>query len=148
MNTITNFPSSFLKGERTKQNDINMGLKKETEVMPILAKHFGEELIKTTDTYCPYDFEAVTSKTRYELKSRRCNYNTYPTTIIPINKIQGTEVICFVFHFTDGLYYVYYNEHLFNTFKVKQIRTQRDGVWGQLKAHFEIPIDQLVKINI
>ena len=134
--------------ERTKQNDIDIGLTTETEVMPILAKHFGEELIKTEDKYCPYDFEAVNSKTRYELKSRRCNYNTYNTTIIPISKVQGTEVLCFCFHFLDGLYYIYYNIHLFSTFKTKQVRTMRDGQWGQSKAHYEIPIDQLVRINV
>jgi len=134
--------------ERTKQNDIDLGLTTEEEVMPILAKHFGEELIKTEDKYCPYDFEAVTSKTRYELKSRRCNHNTYNTTIIPVNKVQGEFPICFCFHFTNGLYYIYYNEHLFNTFKVKQVRTMRDGQWGLSKAHYEIPIDQLVRINV
>jgi hypothetical protein len=134
--------------ERTKKSDLELGEKGEKEVMPILAKHFGEELVKTVDVYCPYDFEAVQSKTRYELKSRRCNYNTYPTTIIPVNKVQGTEPICFVFLFSDGLYYCYYNEHLFNTFKIKQVRTKRDGVWGQLKAHYEIPIDQLIYINV
>jgi len=133
---------------RTKKKDIEMGLTKETEVMPILMKHFGEELIKTTDTYCPYDFEAVTSKTRYELKSRRCNYNTYSTTIIPVSKCQGETPLCFVFHFINGLYYIYYNEHLFSTFNIKQVKTQRDGVWGQSKAHYEIPIDQLVRILI
>jgi hypothetical protein len=134
--------------DRTKKSDLELGDKGEKEVMPILAKHFGEELIKTSDVYCPYDFEAVTSKTRYELKTRRCNYNTYNTTIIPINKVQGTDPICFVFHFQDGLYYVYYNIHLFSTFKTKQVRTMRDGVWGQSKAHYEIPIDQLVRILI
>ena len=134
--------------ERTKRADLELGDKGEKEVMPILAKHFGEELIKTSDVYCPYDFEALESKTRYELKTRRCNYNTYNTTIIPINKVQGTDPICFVFHFLDGLYYVYYNIHLFSTFKTKQVRTMRDGVWGQSKAHYEIPIDQLVRILI
>lgn len=134
--------------ERTKKADLELGDKGEKEVMPILAKHFGEELIKTVDTYCPYDFEAVQSKTRYELKTRRCNYNTYSTTIIPVNKVQGPEPICFVFSFSDGLYYIYYNEHLFNTFKIKQVRTQRDGVWGQSKAHYEIEINLLVRINV
>lgn len=134
--------------ERTKQNDIDMGLTTETEVMPILAKHFGEQLIKTPYKYCEYDFEAVESKTRYELKSRRCNYNTYNTTIIPVSKCQGETPLCFCFHFLNGLYYVYYNEHLFSTFKIKQVRTMRDGQWGLTKAHYEIPIDQLVRINV
>jgi len=138
--------------ERTKMNDIDMGLTTEEEVMPILAKHFGEKLIKPNYTYCPYDFEAVTSKTRYELKSRRCNHNTYNTTIIPVSKCQDQSlknvVLCFCFYFVDGLYYIYYNERLFSTFKIKQVRTFRDNKWGLSKDHYEIPIDQLVRINI
>jgi len=132
---------------RTYADDLRMGASNEQSVMPLLEQHFGEEL-KPTQAYCSYDFESVTSNTKYELKSRRNAYDKYPTTIIAVNKCQTVGPLCFVFHFTNGLYYCYYNSELFSTFNIKQVRVFRDGVWGQTKAHYEIPISQLVRINI
>ena len=132
---------------RTYSDDLRMGADNEQSVLPLLEQHFGEQL-NPTKAYCSYDFESVTTNTKYELKSRRNTYNKYPTTIIAVNKCQVEGPLCFVFRFTDGLYYIYYNLELFSTFQIKQVRVYRDGIWGQTKAHYEVPIDMLIRINI
>lgn len=132
---------------RTKVDDELFGASMEQSVMPLLEQHFGEELMPT-QAYCSYDFESVVSNTKYELKSRRNAYDKYPTTIIPVNKCQVEGPLCFVFAFSNGLYYIYYNAELFSTFPIKQVRVYRDGAYGQSKAHYEIDINLLVRIPI
>jgi len=41
--------------------------------------------LKESDRYCQYD--AFTSTTKYEIKSRRCKTTTYDTTMVPVHKV-------------------------------------------------------------
>ena len=53
---------------------------------------------------CSYDAES--ENTMYEIKSRRCHYSTYSTTILPVDKIveKDDSRLVLVFYFTDGLF--------------------------------------------
>ena len=54
----------------------------------------------------------------------------------------------FVFHFTDGLYYIVYDNELFKTFKQETITYYRTGGSNESVLHFMIPIEQLHRIEI
>ena len=133
--------------ERSYKIDNKFGLESESIVGEQLKMFFKDyEMEKTKDMYCAYDFESPQMK--YELKSRRCTYEKYLTTIIPVHKTKKEQNICFVFKFTNGLFYIYYDAKLFAEFKIKNIAVFRDGFWGKQVAHFEIPTDLLNRIDI
>lgn len=132
---------------RSFKNDNKFGLENEPIVYEKLKVFFNDyEMIKTKNKFCAYDFESP--KMKYELKSRRCAYNKYLTTIVPVHKIKNYDEICFVFKFTDGLYYIYYKVDLFDSFNKKNVAVFRDGYWGKPVPHFEIPISLLTRIDI
>jgi hypothetical protein len=126
--------------------DLAFGLAKEDPVINKLATHFGENIVKAEDKYSPFD--AYSEKTKYEIKSRRNNYNTFPTTIIAVDKTRTKGRLVFVFHFLDGLYYIEYEPTLFSTFNIENVSAiRRNGVRTE-KPHYFIPIENLTKINI
>ena len=132
--------------ERSITNDLAFGADNEIKVIDILRKKWCEEQIeKTTNKYCKYDFES--EKTIWELKSRRNTKNKYPTTIIPVHKlIDNPKDYYFVFYFTDVCSYIKYDKELFNTFSVSPIRCFRKGGSSFPVLHIAIPIDLLVDI--
>lgn len=132
---------------RSFKNDNKFGLDNESIVGEQLKVFFKDyEMEKTKDMYCAYDFESPRMK--YELKSRRCTYEKFLTTIVPVHKIKKETNICFVFKFTNGLFYIYYDAKLFEEFKIKIVSVFRDGFWGKPVPHFEIPTDLLNRIDI
>jgi hypothetical protein len=127
-------------------NDIAFGTKLEMPVINILEQHFNETINRAEDKFSPFD--AYSENTKYEIKSRRNRYNQYPTTIIACDKTRTKGRLVFVFHFTDGLYYIEYNEEKFRKFEIKPVSAIRAGGVRTLKDHFFIPIECLEKINI
>ena len=78
------------------------------------TKYIDEPITETKHKFCRYD--ACSTTTKYEIKSRRCRYKTFATTTVPVHKVQDiTERLVFIFNFTDGLYYLFmmqiYLEH-------------------------------------
>jgi hypothetical protein len=133
-----------LKEERSYENDYNFGIKNENEIVDLLNKVFNEEFVKTTDRYAPYDFRG-SKGTTIEMKSRRNTYRKFPTTIIPKHKVLKTDdKHIFVFHFTDGSYYIQYDADKFNQYELKSITTSRKGIVDIPKLHFCIPIKDLI----
>lgn len=140
--------------ERSLANDLKMGEANEDINQIIFNKAFNDTFVNTkikyNDQYCPYDYEGETTNTRIELKSRRNTYRAYPTTIMPISKVlnthTGRHIFCFAF--TDGLYYIDYDNEKFSKYEIKMITTQRKGIVDKPKPHFCIPIQDLIKINI
>lgn len=131
--------------------DLAFGLPKEDPVIQTLSQYFKEEIAKSTYQYCPHDASSKT--TEYEIKSRRNRYNQYPTTIVPVSKIRDMKKdrLVFVFNFTDGLYYCVYDKEKFAKYNIKQVEAvrKRNGVVGKtIEPHFEIPITDLIHINI
>jgi len=140
-----------LKEVRSLQNDLMFGLSQEDSVIEKLTVYF-EDNIKSSKSLglghnCPYD--AISFNTKYEIKSRRCGYKQYETTIVPVHKVTNiTDRLIFVFHFTDGLYYIVYEEELFKTFEIKELKIWRRGINDKPTNHFYIPIQNLIKIEI
>lgn len=88
------------------------GLAKEHELLNDIKKKFGSDLQKTIGRYNRFDF--ISSSVLIELKSRRCNVETYPDTMVGYNKIEYAnkhpdKSVIFCFNFENGLYYHEYN---------------------------------------
>lgn len=94
-----------------KQNDLKFGLKGEQDCIDIVRNYFDKELKKDNNNFFVFDYSC---KNCYvELKSRRCNHNTYPDTMVGKNKLDYAsntdKEVYFVFSFFDGMYYWKYN---------------------------------------
>ena len=136
---------------RTYKADRILGVTTENEIGDILKEYFqDQEIAKTANRYDTYDFigGGAIPRMKYEIKSRRCSFVAYATTIIPKSKIAEGGPICFVFKFSDGLYYIYYDAELFDEFIVRDIKVFRDNRWGQPKPHLEIPTNLLIRIDV
>jgi len=138
--------------QRSLRSDLSFGLANESFVIEKLNVYFEGEEIKSSKElglgfYCSYDAES--NNTIYEIKSRRCKYQTYPTTLLPVHKIkEGNKRLVFVFHFTDGLFYIVYSKQLFDTFETKMIKINRAGINDKPTLHYYIPIHHLIRIQI
>ena len=130
---------------RSLANDLEFGLAKEEAVIKQLSEHFCDDIIKTTDKFCKWDAYGKINK--YEIKSRRNKKDAYPTTIIPVHKKVEGELI-FVFNFTDGLYYIQYNEDKFSKYDIKNIGTYRYGASYNPLPHYHIPVSELSLITV
>ena len=122
--------------------DREFGLVNQKNIKPILERFFEDEL---TDTSLSdrYDFKG--KKNVYEVKSRRNAYQKYPTTLIGEDK--AGENVIFVFYFTDGVYYITYNQEEFKSFECKPFRRFRQGVRDVEKPYYYIPIECLRRIR-
>ena len=139
---------------RTFKKDMDFGMKGEGVIHQKISSYFSKlgkisntkELYKTP--YYKYDFEAEDGTT-FELKTRRCSKNQYPTTIIPSNKIikDANHRQFFIFSFTDGCYYILYNKELFDTFEIRDIEVFRTGINDLPKSHIHIPVNHLQKME-
>lgn len=141
---------------RTRASDLAMGLANETKLIGLLKYNFcmlynEADLINTKDIYNQYhkyDWEGSTNGTHFEMKSRRNRKLTYPTTIIPVDKIRPTEnKQVFIFHFTDATCYIEYNKEIFDKFATSMRTTERDGRWDKPKLHYDIPVGLLIDLD-
>lgn len=130
------------------KNDYNYGKKKEIELFKTINDYFGDNITLNNDDFALIDYTG--NKYIYELKSRNCSYSNYPTTLIPYNKICDSENknIILLFNFTDGLYYIKYDEKIFNSFELNYfVRNKRIDYDDKSKLYYYIPINKLIKIN-
>ena len=122
----------------------NFGKKQEALVLPIIRDYFKDNYIRPTEgQYCRFDF--TSDLIDFELKSRTNNSIKYPTTMITANKLISEKRIILLFSFTDGLYYIEYDEDIFNTFDRQNF--QRSGGEWRESEHIYIPIDYLKLIK-
>jgi hypothetical protein len=128
--------------------DIAFGTSLEQKVIDILADYFQEPVEKTKYRYSPYD--AVSPSAKYEIKSRRNRHDQYDTTIVPVDKTTRVteDRLIFVFHFTDGLYYIVFSEEQFKDYEVRDVTAIRSGGVRTSKPHFFIPVKDLKRIDI
>lgn len=137
-----------------KTLDLNFGMIGEDKVEPMIRKYFNTEVINTKLTkgkFCAYDYECVERKTRYELKSRRVSFDTYPTIIINTTKItkgstDGNRLIL-LFLFTDGLFYTEYDRATFDTYEITLMTIIRNGN-KKTESVYNIPTSDLKQIDI
>ena len=127
-----------------KSKDRDFGIKKELELLEDLKILFNDESItKTEDRFNLFDFR--TKSGFIECKTRRCNSNTYLTTIIGMNKIDNIDPTLsyyFVFQFTDDILFCKYNQLDFNGFE-KRIISRRDRGRVESALYCCIPISYL-----
>ena len=128
-------------------NDIEYGLNKEIEILPLLKLKFGDSIEKTKSKYSSFDF--VGDNIKIELKSRRCSSDFYPTTMIGHRKITAatnTDInYIYVFQFTDKIMYCQYDESDFKFFEVKRSgRCDRGKI--ESDNYIYIPIEYLKEL--
>jgi hypothetical protein len=127
----------------TFENDYKYGIEKESSILLTLNKFFSRDIVKSVDRYCNYDF--FDDSYKYELKSRRNKYNTYPTTMIPLLKCKDNTIL--LFNFTDGLYYIKYEKEKFEKYDKKYFCKNRDDKIDINKQYYYIPISDLLCIS-
>tara|TARA_Y100000385_G_C12819477_1_gene519735 strand:- start:200 stop:613 length:414 start_codon:yes stop_codon:yes gene_type:complete len=92
--------------------DYIYGRHKELQIKKLLPEIYNQKFRDYGQTqYETFDFISADNNIILELKSRRCNYNKYPTTIVGLNKIdiakeliEKGKTVKFLFNFLDGLY--------------------------------------------
>jgi hypothetical protein len=126
--------------------DYKSGKRNEEEVLHTINIYFKDNIKQTQSQYSSYDFEG--DKHIYELKARRCNHNTYATTMIGKDKlIKSEKRQIFLFKFYDGLYYIKHRRKKFKQFEVKMFRrNDRVDKTDVEKEYLYIPIEKLKKI--
>ena len=136
-----------------KALDLSLGLNNEENLLDTFRLYFNEPLLKKTNQYSMSDYSS--SDTHIELKTRRCQYNTYPTTIIGYNKckyyskLNKLNIRCFfIFHFLQDntIYYIQYDDELFKMFQKQDNSIIRDYKI-EYKENIHIPITYLTKIS-
>ena len=139
------------------QIDENYGEKAEKTAIIQLQQHFNFTLIKL-DYYNPFDFYNETERVYIELKSRRCQINTYESTMVGMNKINKAKILtrknnnvyfCFYFTKTDfsecDLYFWKFNLLDFVQCECKT-GGRVDRGKSEIKKYCYIPISLLTKI--
>lgn len=138
--------------QRTLNDDLVLGDRNESEILPILNNFFNDTFVNTKelygDKYFNYDFEGKTTGMRVELKTRRNRFDDYPTTLMPVHKCVSIDLCpnLFVFNFSDGMYYTEWNTNRFNTYEKKMILCKRKDK-TDYREHYMVPIDDLIKIE-
>lgn len=123
--------------------DAQMGKVNEDKVYNIITKYWNDrQITKSNDLYCNYDY--FDNKYKYELKSRRCDHDKYPTTMIPEMKCHKRTYLLFLF--TDGLYYIKYKKDKFDKFEKKMFVKNRCDKKDVMKYYYYIPVECLKKI--
>lgn len=123
------------------ENDYSYGRKKEGEILDKMNQFFKDNIKQTSQRYDTKDY--LGEKYKYEVKSRRNRYNAFPTTIIPTDKIKEGDNYVFLFNFTDGLYYIYYDAEVFKTFRTGMFERRDGGQNNPNKIYWYIPIEKL-----
>ena len=123
--------------------DLTFGIKNENEIITLLPP----DTVKTPSNH-PFDF--LSGDTYFELKSRRCNHNTYADTMIGNNKILYAKQYpdknyVFLFKFADGLY-----KHHFDPKKEYSVRQggRCDRGRPEYKDYIFIPIEELDLVSV
>ncbi len=120
------------------KTEYDWGIKKELECLPFISEVL-DDVIHNKETY--NDFDYYTDTYDIELKSRRNKKDTYSTTITTKIKrdkaIKSKKKVLWIFNFTDGLYYLNYEDHkdTLNNLPVEKFFT-RNGI----RYNIEIPV--------
>jgi len=126
------------------KRDYDFGREQEILLLPRLNDFFKDNIKPTDDKFHKYDFEG--NKCVYELKSRTCKMEQYPTTLLPVDKVIKTKKQIFLFNFTNGLFYIEYDEEVWKDIEIASFRRFRIGVNDLQKPYYHIPTTLLKKI--
>jgi len=128
--------------------DYDFGKQQENDLFSLIKENFGNDIKQDTDKYAVFDFN--NGKTFIELKSRRCNHDTYHDTMIGMNKVYkakenpNNEYI-FCFNFKDGLYYFKHsNDYKYNI----RFSGRNDRSRDERKTYAFIPKEDLIPLRL
>jgi len=126
------------------KDDYSFGLKSEDVLLSSMKDLYGSDIEKT-DKFSRFDFS--NKKTLIELKTRRNAKDTYPTTMVSASKVcvarnDPSKKYIFAFSFTDGVYYIEYDEKVFSEFETKQ-GGRFDRGRPELDDYCYIPVSKL-----
>jgi hypothetical protein len=122
------------------------GKVQEARVLPVIREKFQRDIIASEGQYAKYDF--YDDDYNYELKSRTFHYRKYDTTMIQLNKTCKCDEkgLMLLFNFTDGVYYIEYNEEQFDKY-FRQQYSQVNESWDE-RPHLYIPITDLHLLHL
>lgn len=132
------------------QYDLEFGISAEDEIKELLEHKFNCGLNKQSKYSC-FDYVSNCENIYIELKTRRCNFDKYPDTMIGYNKVKKSislvnsgKKVYFIFKFEDGIYY-YNFEGIIN---LKWVRTGGRYDRGRIEKneYYYIPTELLIKI--
>jgi hypothetical protein len=126
------------------ENSYQSGLAAENKVLPVIRSYFQRDIRKIPWRYAKHDFECADYF--YELKSRNNRKDTFPDTLIAVDKFtELTKPLILLFCFTDCLCSVEYDKERFEKYK-KVLFGRVDRNADEAKIHIYIPIADLTKI--
>jgi hypothetical protein len=129
---------------RTFKDDYSFGVSEEDKILQKINDYFKDNIVKSKSSKSIYDYKGGANY--YEVKSRKNTYDAYPTTLIGANKVFTNNQV-FIFNFTDGIYYIKYDEDLFKTFDKKLFkRNTRSDYIDKESYYYFIPCNKLIKI--
>jgi hypothetical protein len=137
----------------TKASDLAFGLMNEDLIQTQIESIAGTPLIKQGG-YSVMDYTNDAKTVYVELKTRRIKHNAYPTALIGANKIEfcsdPQKNYFFVFCYLDGIYFIKYDEALFNTFERSDnyYRGARSDCFNSVQSVFYIPIERLTHLAV
>jgi hypothetical protein len=127
--------------------DEDFGSLNEMKAEEYIQTYFKQTTLKKLSRFNKFDFEGDTAF--FEVKTRRNDYNKYPSTMIGYNKILACKKcekdVYFIFQYLDGNYYYKYDSG--KSFEIKKGgRFDR----GKIECNYYcfIPIEKLIKIEI
>tara|TARA_R110002072_G_scaffold192291_1_gene349302 strand:+ start:1315 stop:1719 length:405 start_codon:yes stop_codon:yes gene_type:complete len=132
------------------KKDYKFGSDNETKILEEINKYFDTTLIQTSK-WCSWDYE--NKDYLMELKTRRCNHNSYPTTMIGMNKIdkllKREEKKVLLFNFKDGLYFFTLDDDTIKECEINQNGGRSDRGTNEYKnnGYCYIPFRLLTKIG-
>lgn len=134
---------------RTFKEDYAQGIKSENDTLEDL-KSIDITLKHTKEKSNPFDFVNDSSTVYVELKTRNLSRQTFPTTAVSESKVliaKSNPAITyyFAFKFDNGLYYIKYNQKLFDTFEAK-LWGRHDRGKAELNDYVFIPVGLLTKL--
>ena len=134
----------------TQSADLAFGTRNEDTIKNQIESIAGTPLIKQGG-YSVMDYTNDAKTVYVELKTRRIKHDDYPTALIGANKIEfcsdPTKNYYFVFCYSDGIYYIKYDDSLFNTFERSNnyYRGERADCINNAQSVFYIPIGRLTQ---
>lgn len=128
--------------------DLQFGLESEDRILTILQKRVDIN-ITPTPQFHSFDYFCASTKTYYELKTRRNKHNTYPDTMVGANKLKFAKEhtenkYVFLFNFTDGLYY--HNWDINKNYDIK-MGGRCDRGRAEINEYFYIKVNDLLKFE-
>jgi hypothetical protein len=126
--------------------DYAFGTKEEDKIVPLLKEFFKRDIKRSEDKFAKHDF--YDEEYTYELKSRTNKHDKYPTTMITQDKIvrQNNKKLILLFNFTNGLYYIEYDEEKFKSYESKSFSRAKVN-WNE-KPHLFISIEDLKPLQL